>query len=334
MKITQFLFLAAILSLATAFTYSCSSEDSGEGNNNNQGGEIPSSSSEVIYVPPSSSSVVVYVPPSSSSAIVYVPSSSSINTPSSSNVVQTIGYCDYGPIQANGDGGCFPMGTADDFANYQQWGKVVTACPTLSKCGTRTEAFDPDLYSCSGNVIRLKNPVYHGGQPYQAVLIGTQVWMARNLNINPGAGNSKCPGNIAENCDIYGRQYDWTTAIGLCPTGWHIPSAAEWSTLVSFVGSNAGIKLRSPTSTSTYQGTNDYGFGALLGGYVEYGTIVDSYREIDNIGYWWTATEYNANYAYNIAMSKARNDVMRTGDQNYDYSMTKRNMLSVRCIKN
>jgi uncharacterized protein (TIGR02145 family) len=269
-------------------------------------------------------------------------------------VVQTIGYCDYGPIQANGDGGCFPMGTADDLANCQQWGKVVTACPILSKCGTRTETYDSDLYSCSaGDVIRLKNSVSYGGESYGAVLIGTQTWMTKNMNIDMG-GNSKCPDNTASNCTTYGRQYDWATAMemssscnttscnignnhrGICPTGWHIPSTAEWSTLVNFVGSNAGIKLRAATSlyVQGYQGTNDYGFSALMGGYVEYGSIYDSYYDIGSIGYWWTTTQYNANNAYNRGMSRTSNSVSRYGVESNDYSMTKRNMLSVRCIKN
>jgi uncharacterized protein (TIGR02145 family) len=229
------------------------------------------------------------------------------------------------------------MGTADDLANCQQWGKVVTACPTLSKCGTRTEAFDPDLYSCStGDVIRLKNSVSYGGESYGAVLIGTQTWMTKNMNYVPASGNSKCPDNTASNCTTYGRQYDWATAINVCPAGWHIPSTAEWSTLVNFVGSDPGIKLRAPASLYIQgnQGTNDYGFSALMGGYVEYGTIYDSYPDIGKRGLWWTATQYNANNAYNREMSISSKSVSRYGDENNDYSMTKRNMLSVRCIKN
>ena len=305
--------------------------------------------------------------PSSSSSTPNTPSSSSgvIILSSSSSIVTS--YCDYGPITEYG-GGCFPMATEDDEANCAKWGFIVNSCTnpkcgTLdynlstqfcynnskvgNKCGTRTEVFDPDLYSCIGSVISLKNSVSYGGESYGAVLIGTQTWMAKNLNYTPSSGNHKCPDNTTSNCTTYGRQYDWATAMdlvssynttlytatttkhkGICPTGWHIPSSAEWSTLVSFVGSTPGIKLRAPNTIYVIgnQGTNDYGFSALLGGYVEYGSLYDSYKEVGSMGVWWTATQYEASNAYNRAMSTSNANVN-------DNSMTKRNMLSVRCIK-
>src|SRR5215469_10890371 len=76
---------------------------------------------------------------------------------------------------------------------------------------------------------------------YRTVVIGTQTWMAENLNYN--ATGSKCYNDSTQYCDLYGRLYDWTTAmagvssssanpsgvLGICPVGWHLPSDAEWN---------------------------------------------------------------------------------------------------------
>jgi uncharacterized protein (TIGR02145 family) len=231
------------------------------------------------------------------------------------------------------------MGTTADVANCTEWGRVVSSCPSYdTQKGIFVDTRDNKTYTWAK--------------------IGTQTWMAENLNHTPSGGSSKCPGNVASNCADWGRQYDWATAMGvtyngttfnnttnyigipekfkgICPTGWHLPSSAEWSTLVNFVGNNSGAKLRLPTSVyaTGCQGTNNYGFSAMLVGYVEYGTLIDSYKEMDNIGFWWTTSQYDASYAYNRAISKSSCDVLMIGTAAYDYSMTKRNMLSVRCLK-
>jgi uncharacterized protein (TIGR02145 family) len=175
--------------------------------------------------------------------------------------------------------------------------------------------------------------------------------MAENLNFNTASG-SKCPNNTASNCTQYGRQYDWATAMGLvssynttlyniaaanhrgvCPAGWHLPTVAEWTTLTTFIGANPGTKLKATSGWPLGgNGTDNYGFKALPAGYVEYGTFLDSYPDIGTRGLWWTVAEYNANRAYNRMMS-ADVGVYRYGDSSFDHSWTKRDMLSVRCVK-
>ena len=123
------------------------------------------------------------------------------------------------------------------------------------------------------------------GQTYKFVKIGTQTWMAQNLNY--AADSSWCYGGIASNCSIYGRLYQWSSAMavssvnnslswvgslppqGICPNGWHIPSDVEWSTLVQYVDSaTSGTKLKAnSTLWSTNAGTDVYGFSALPAGY-------------------------------------------------------------------
>jgi len=100
------------------------------------------------------------------------------------------------------------------------------------------------------------------------VTIGTQIWMAENLNIEYGEG-SLCYGNSPDSCAKYGRLYTWDAAKMACPTGWHLPTNAEWETLVGYVGGSsvAGNKLKSRSGwNNNGNGTDEYGFSALPGG--------------------------------------------------------------------
>jgi len=150
-------------------------------------------------------------------------------------------------------------------------------------------------------------------QSYRTIVIGTQTWMADNLNFV--TSDSWCYGNNTSNCNTYGRLYTWSAAMGLssscnsslcasqvqsrhrgvCPVGWHIPSDAEWTALTNFVGSNAGTKLKSQTGWNTgsgsIPGTDAFGFSALPGG----GRFTDgSFDNAGNWGDWWSATENDA----------------------------------------
>ena len=85
---------------------------------------------------------------------------------------------------------------------------------------------------------------------------------------------------------------------GICPTGWHIPSDAEWTTLTNFAGgaSTAGTKLKSNSSNWEIPvGTDDYGFSALPGGA---GTSSGSFDWFETNGDWWSTSEDNSNSAY------------------------------------
>ena len=99
---------------------------------------------------------------------------------------------------------------------------------------------------------------------YRTVVIGTQTWMAENLNY--AVEGSKCYDNDPANCVKYGRLYDWSTAMGfpsscnedacssqiqskhrgICPSGWHLPSYDDWDILMDYVGGyrTAGTKLK------------------------------------------------------------------------------------------
>jgi len=164
------------------------------------------------------------------------------------------------------------------------------------------------------------------GKTYEAVKIGEQTWMAENLNYE--TSDSKCYDNKTANCDKYGRLYTWENAMTACPSGWHLPSDGEWQTLVDFTGGKevAGPKLRSKSGWSTHKGyiagKDYYNFSALPGGMFFNGSSV----LIDLAGYWWSATENDANDAYCLTMGFGSNIV---GDGN----INKASLFSVRCIK-
>jgi len=157
---------------------------------------------------------------------------------------------------------------------------------------------------------------------YKVIKIGTQTWMAENLNYN--ASGSKCYDNKESNCQKYGRLYNWATAKKACPSGWHLPSKTELETLVSFVGDEPKTKLKATSGWRSTNGTDDYGFSALPG---DYGYSSGFGGGVGGSGYWWSSTEGgNAYYAYYI--------YMREGYP-FDGEYTRKDdyLYSVRCVQ-
>jgi uncharacterized protein (TIGR02145 family)/uncharacterized repeat protein (TIGR02543 family) len=155
------------------------------------------------------------------------------------------------------------------------------------------------------------------GNIYTEVTIGTQVWMVENLKTtkyNDGAGIpiiskdsiSWTPGYCWYNDSItyktpYGALYNgYVVGTGrLAPIGWHVPTKADWTTLLSFVGndSTAGGPLKeaglSHWNTPNASATNSTGFTALPGGQRRY---YAPFGGIGGWGYWWSATQYDPVY--------------------------------------
>jgi uncharacterized protein (TIGR02145 family) len=185
-------------------------------------------------------------------------------------------------------------------------------------------------------------PVTYGNETYQTVVIGSQTWMARNLNYDPGTGNSRC-----YDCAKYGRLYDWATAMGLqsscnsnscssqisakhrgiCPPNWHIPSDSEWDILMNAVGgsSTAGRYLKATSGWySGGNGIDKYGFSALPGGF---GYSDGNFSSAGSNGNWWSSTENGAYNAYFRDMYYDGESVFRY-DSNKSYYL-----FSVRCLQ-
>jgi uncharacterized protein (TIGR02145 family) len=160
--------------------------------------------------------------------------------------------------------------------------------------------------------------------------IGGKTWMAENLNYKPSSGNTWCVDGESY-CDIYGRLYDWNTAKTVCPTGWHLPTRREWGDLAIAAGGTgtygaggtAGKALKSASGwKNNGNGTDDYGFSALPGGYINWSGSV---YVAGYFGYWWTATESSSSDAY-----------YRNMDYEYNYVgedfIYKEHGHSVRCV--
>ena len=190
------------------------------------------------------------------------------------------------------------------------------------------------------------------GNVYSSVRIGSQVWMAENLKVNHYRNGEPIP-NVTNNtewsnlitgarcyydndsaiyADTYGALYNWYTvddSRSLCPSGWHVPSDADWAILETYLGGSsvAGGKMKE-TGTAHWLSpntgaTNESGFTALPGGY-RYGD--GDFGSIGNYGGWWSATEGGTNYAWNRYVYYTGSDVGRD-------SYGKGYGFSVRCLR-
>jgi uncharacterized protein (TIGR02145 family) len=172
------------------------------------------------------------------------------------------------------------------------------------------------------------NSFSYGGQTYKTVKIGNQTWMAENLNYAV-ASTSACYDNLATNCNKYGRLYTWAAAQTACPSGWHLPSQAEWNVLSDYVGGleTEGKHLKAKNGwTDNGNGQDTYGFTALPGGYGYLGG--GQFKDVGEYGSWWSSTEDNSDKgnAYSKNMYNTREFAQWDKDE-------KNYMVSVRCVQ-
>lgn len=166
------------------------------------------------------------------------------------------------------------------------------------------------------------------GKTYKTVKIGSQIWMAENLNYR--TRDSYCYEDKISNCDKYGRLYTWDAAITACPSGWHLPSHAEWETLVTAVGgeSGAGTKLKSTSGwLKDGNGSDSFGFSALPAGERDLspaGSGPEAYTPVGHIACFWSSTDKGR---HNTELFAERDDV-------WIYNPDDRGRgKSVRCLK-
>jgi uncharacterized protein (TIGR02145 family) len=202
--------------------------------------------------------------------------------------------------------------------------------------------YQVEIYRCnvSGENKFLEQKLNDGrnGQEYSVVSLGSQTWIAENMNIGTNElGNEigKCYDENEADCLLYGRLYTWAEAMalpelcndepdndacryslprqGICPENWHVPSDGEWNALLDFVGGTiAGRELKAESGWDTYpgggNGWNTRGFSALPGGF---GSSGGDFGDKGKFGYWWSASEartppenavyYNMSYTSRVA---------------------------------
>ena len=184
---------------------------------------------------------------------------------------------------------------------------------------------------------------------YRTVQIGDQRWMAENLRLR--TKESFCYEDKEYNCDRFGRLYQWASAMkiseyynsisasklgnriqGLCPSGWHIPTARDWSKLRYFVGKKGksdgvGISLRAKEHWETERtlpgASDEFGFNALPSGERYYG---GEYMDIFRSAAYWSSTEYDAGGAYFLRISYDSRSIEKLLD-------SKENAFAIRCVE-
>ncbi|MBM3435324.1 MAG: hypothetical protein FJY07_03790, partial [Bacteroidetes bacterium] len=131
---------------------------------------------------------------------------------------------------------------------------ITTGCGSVSDDVNIT--FTTSAFDCGTTLTD-----YRDGKTYPTVLIGTQCWMAKNINIgtriegvnnasNNGIIEKYCTGNLESNCNVYGGLYQWSEMMqytttpgtqGICTPGWHLPTDNELKTLEGTVDSQYGV---------------------------------------------------------------------------------------------
>ena len=198
-------------------------------------------------------------------------------------------------------------------------------------------------------IYEIKSPVTdQDGNTYKTIRIGDQVWMAENLKVthyrdgtaiptghsnwkwnNLSTGAYAVYDNNESNATTYGYLYNWFAAVdsrNIAPEGWHVPTDAEWQTLVDYLGGFlvAGGKMKEGHWNSPNTGaTNESGFTALPGGYR--GSNGDYYY-MGYSGSFWSSTELDSSSAWYRELDYNGSDVYRA-------SGNERDGFSVRCLR-
>ena len=160
------------------------------------------------------------------------------------------------------------------------------------------------------------------GLTYKTVVIGCLTWMAENLNyeMSGAGGDGLCYSNATQYCDLYGRLYVRFQAMHACPTGWRLPSNAEWNT-VTWGWKEA---IRSQTGWSGDEnGNNAFGMNVLPAGIRLYG---GGSAYMGEGSCFWTSDGFVTNFSKPLEFKE-----IPEGENFYNYIGSYG--FSVRCVK-
>ena len=167
------------------------------------------------------------------------------------------------------------------------------------------------------------------GKSYDIVQIGSQTWMAENLNYE--VEGSACPEGDTRKCSEYGRLYTWADAQKICPEGWRLPDSSDFATLIASAG-GADVAGKALKATSGWfkkgNGTDDFGFVARPAGYRQGGseTAPGKFDGIGGYAHFWSAAETPDGLAYYMLLDFS----VPTAKLN---AFGKDESRSVRCVK-
>jgi uncharacterized protein (TIGR02145 family) len=233
------------------------------------------------------------------------------------------------------------------------WGTVsTTSVPAFSPCGAPISDIDGNVYNTvligaqcwTKENLRVRK--YNNGRSIPFDATGgsggsSSTW--QNLTIGAHTIYANDSTTTPSNRTKYGYLYNWyaakgiyttgtitsTDTLNICPSGWHVPTDTEWTTLTTELGgeSVAGGKMKS-IGTAYWNSpnagaTNESGFSALPGGFRNGD---GSFSDIRNLAWFWSATEYDYSYAWYRYL-------------NYNFGFKYRNYnlkslgASIRCLK-
>ena len=229
-------------------------------------------------------------------------------------------------------------GTTYYFSAYATNGEGTDYGDTLSFTTTPAAA----AFTCGTSAVTFD------GHAYSTVVIGDQCWFAENLRTTQYADGSAIPevtdasawaattdgargayNDDAGNLATYGYLYNWyavDSAAGLCPTGWHVPTDAEWTTLTDGLEGvivAGGAMKSSASDTPSWDGTNTSGFSGLPGGNR---SNEGYFAFVGTNGYWWSSTPSSSNAVRRLLFSNS--DVI-----NRNVNVDRRVGYSVRCVR-
>jgi uncharacterized protein (TIGR02145 family) len=163
------------------------------------------------------------------------------------------------------------------------------------------------------------------GNVYRIINLNGVTWIAENLKYKPTQGAVYYDNNPVNGTD-YGMLYDWETAKKVCPAGWHLPTGTEFRNLSDHFQQQESWRKASKDTVS---------FTIQLGGFQDH---EGTFSEIDESGYYWTATEYDKKsaeyFSYLVIDNMVVTDISRHEDIEDIQGTDKTDKYSVRCVKN
>jgi uncharacterized protein (TIGR02145 family) len=223
----------------------------------------------------------------------------------------------------------FPKAGSSSSAAVSSSSTESSSSSSFAQSSGCTASDNDDTQYCSNGIIKQYGFIYFNSQRYKTVEIGSQTWMAENLNYDNM--NKKCYYDQQDNCEVFGGLYTWEYASHACiefGDKWYLPTEAEWETLKKYIETekkceNCAEKyLKAIDNWDNGDGTDDYGFAALPGGYYSY----NNFNDVDFTGYWWSLNSFwDKPLVYEL-----NSDTSKISDL---YDTDKYFFFSIRCIK-
>ena len=167
------------------------------------------------------------------------------------------------------------------------------------------------------------------GQSYKAVAIGSQIWMAENLNYYTSNGSWYYGNDSVSFSETYGRLYNWQTAQQVCPADWYLPDEDDWLDLINYLGGTelAGGRIKESGNEHwdlpNKGATNASGFTALPAGKKDFG---GGYHHLGYYSKFWSASKVNTDWGKAFEVNSNSGEI-------FAGTVSKETAFSIRCVR-